>query len=138
MPLDTYSVQAPSGGMTYWYQEPRGGSGGGSTVVAAGRVRESGIDERIDRETSNLFGFAGKIPPEKFSGGGRRRRVVADRQEAAAGGGGWGEKRGKWCWEVMVEVVGCRWRGESGGKWREKGLQEWRETLYSVQCFKCR
>nr|GFB31447.1 hypothetical protein [Tanacetum cinerariifolium] len=34
------------------------------------RVRESGIDERIDRETSNLFGFAGKIPPEKFSGGG--------------------------------------------------------------------
>nr|GEY53770.1 integrase, catalytic region, zinc finger, CCHC-type, peptidase aspartic, catalytic [Tanacetum cinerariifolium] len=66
----------------------RGGSGGGSTVVAAGRVRESGIDERIDRETSNLFGFAEKIQPEKFSGGGRRRRVVAGRQEAAAGGGG--------------------------------------------------
>nr|GEX38869.1 putative ribonuclease H-like domain-containing protein [Tanacetum cinerariifolium] len=71
----------------------RGGSGGGSTVVAAGRVRESGINERIDRETSNLFGFDGKIPPEKFSGGGRRRRVVAGRQEAAAGGGEWGEKR---------------------------------------------
>nr|GFB57131.1 hypothetical protein [Tanacetum cinerariifolium] len=66
-------------------------SGGGSTVVAAGRVRESGIDERTDRETSNLFGFTGKIPPEKFSGGGRRRRVVAGRQEAAAGGGEWGE-----------------------------------------------
>nr|GFB00053.1 hypothetical protein [Tanacetum cinerariifolium] len=58
----------------------RGGSGGGSTVVAAGRVRESGINERIDRETSNLFGFAGKIPPEKFSGG----DVVA-----AAGGCRW-------------------------------------------------
>nr|GEV98459.1 hypothetical protein [Tanacetum cinerariifolium] len=65
--------------------------GGGSTVVAAGRMRESGIDERIDRETSNLFGFAGKIRPEKFSGGGRRRRVVAGRKEAAAGGGEWGE-----------------------------------------------
>nr|GFC59498.1 hypothetical protein [Tanacetum cinerariifolium] len=33
------------------------------------RVRESGVEDRIDRETRNLFGFAGKIPPEKFSGG---------------------------------------------------------------------
>nr|GFD61825.1 hypothetical protein [Tanacetum cinerariifolium] len=35
------------------------------------RVRESGVEDRIDRETRILFGFAGKIPPEKFSGGGR-------------------------------------------------------------------
>nr|GEW64893.1 hypothetical protein [Tanacetum cinerariifolium] len=37
----------------------------------------------------------------------------------------------KWCWEVMVEVMGCSRRGESGGKWMEKDLQEWRVTLYS-------
>nr|GFA04758.1 hypothetical protein [Tanacetum cinerariifolium] len=36
-----------------------------------GRVRESGVEDRIDRETRILFGFAGKIPPEKFSGEGR-------------------------------------------------------------------
>nr|GEW48807.1 retrotransposon protein [Tanacetum cinerariifolium] len=35
------------------------------------RVRESDMMGRIDRVTRNLFGFAGKIPPEKFSGGGR-------------------------------------------------------------------
>nr|GFB54580.1 hypothetical protein [Tanacetum cinerariifolium] len=35
------------------------------------RVKESGVEDRVDRETRNLFGFAGKIPPEKFSGGGR-------------------------------------------------------------------
>nr|GFC18446.1 hypothetical protein [Tanacetum cinerariifolium] len=40
---------------------------------------ESGVDDRVDRETRNLFGFAGKIPPEKFSDDG----VVV------AGGGGW-------------------------------------------------
>nr|GFB17814.1 hypothetical protein [Tanacetum cinerariifolium] len=39
-----------------------------------GRVRESDIDERIDRVIRSIFGFAGKIPPEKFSGG---SRVVA-------------------------------------------------------------
>nr|GEX52635.1 hypothetical protein [Tanacetum cinerariifolium] len=77
----------------------RGGSGGGSTVVAAGRVRESGIDERIDQETSNLFGFAGKIPPEKLSGGG----VVAAASGgcrpavAAAGGGEWGGRPAGGC-----------------------------------------
>nr|GEW73324.1 hypothetical protein [Tanacetum cinerariifolium] len=30
-----------------------------------GRVRESGVEDRIDRETRILFAFAGKIPPEK-------------------------------------------------------------------------
>nr|GEY53303.1 retrovirus-related Pol polyprotein from transposon TNT 1-94 [Tanacetum cinerariifolium] len=30
-----------------------------------GRVRESGVEDRIDRETRILFGFARKIPPEK-------------------------------------------------------------------------
>nr|GFC37456.1 hypothetical protein [Tanacetum cinerariifolium] len=70
-------------------------------VVEKRRVRESGVEGRIDRVTSNLFGFAGKIPPKKFSGGGRRRRVVADRQEAAA----------------AVEVVSAVKRA-SEGEWR--------------------
>nr|GFB08917.1 hypothetical protein [Tanacetum cinerariifolium] len=35
------------------------------------RMEESGVEDRVDRETRNLFGFAEKIPPEKFSGGGR-------------------------------------------------------------------
>ncbi|GJR48507.1 hypothetical protein Tco_1316610 [Tanacetum coccineum] len=34
------------------------------------RVRESGSGDRVDRPTRSLFGLAGKIPPEKFSGGG--------------------------------------------------------------------
>nr|GEY96043.1 hypothetical protein [Tanacetum cinerariifolium] len=34
-----------------------------------GRVRESGVEGRIDRETKILFGFARKIPTEKFSCG---------------------------------------------------------------------
>nr|GFB72540.1 hypothetical protein [Tanacetum cinerariifolium] len=35
-----------------------------------GRVRESDIRDRIDRKVGSIFGFAGKRPPEKFSGGG--------------------------------------------------------------------
>nr|GEV54775.1 copia protein [Tanacetum cinerariifolium] len=38
----------------------------------------------------------------------------------------------KWCWKVMVEVVGCSRRGESGGKWREKGF--WRLARSTVHC----
>nr|GEX19272.1 ribonuclease H-like domain-containing protein [Tanacetum cinerariifolium] len=34
------------------------------------RVRESGVGDRLDPVTGSLFGFAGKSPPEKFSGGG--------------------------------------------------------------------
>nr|GFD18941.1 hypothetical protein [Tanacetum cinerariifolium] len=34
------------------------------------RVVASDMMGRIDRVIRNLFGFAGKIPPEKFSGGG--------------------------------------------------------------------
>nr|GEX75882.1 hypothetical protein [Tanacetum cinerariifolium] len=70
-----------------WWQR---GNAGGSVVAAVGsggrggvemgrRVKESGVEDRIDRETGSLFGFAEKSPPEKFSGGGV---VVA---------GGWGE-----------------------------------------------
>nr|GEX03683.1 hypothetical protein [Tanacetum cinerariifolium] len=36
-----------------------------------GTVATRGVGDRVDRGTSNLFGFAEKIPPEKFSGGGR-------------------------------------------------------------------
>nr|GFB33067.1 hypothetical protein [Tanacetum cinerariifolium] len=48
------------------------------------RVKESGVEDRVDWETRNLFGFAGKIQPEKFSGGGRQ-------WWPAAGWGGEGE-----------------------------------------------
>nr|GFC99348.1 hypothetical protein [Tanacetum cinerariifolium] len=58
-------------------------------VVEKRRVRESGVEGQIDRVTGTLFGFAEKIPPEKFSGGGRRRRMVAGRLPVV---GWWGEK----------------------------------------------
>nr|GEZ19469.1 hypothetical protein [Tanacetum cinerariifolium] len=35
-----------------------------------GRVGESDIQDRVDRKVGSIFGFAGKRPPEKFSGGG--------------------------------------------------------------------
>nr|GFC60375.1 hypothetical protein [Tanacetum cinerariifolium] len=35
------------------------------------RVEESDILDRVDRKVRINFGFAGKIPAEKFSGGGR-------------------------------------------------------------------
>nr|GFB99186.1 hypothetical protein [Tanacetum cinerariifolium] len=37
------------------------------------RVRGGGFVDQIDRKVGKLFGFAGKSPPEKFSGGGGRR-----------------------------------------------------------------
>nr|GEZ87018.1 hypothetical protein [Tanacetum cinerariifolium] len=43
-----------------------GGSGGSGVRW---RVGESGVDDWIDRSEGNKFGFAGKSPPEKFSGG---------------------------------------------------------------------
>nr|GEZ69748.1 hypothetical protein [Tanacetum cinerariifolium] len=46
--------------------------GGGGSGVNRWRVRESDIDDQIDRSEGNNFGFAGKSPPEKFSGGGSR------------------------------------------------------------------
>nr|GEY67192.1 reverse transcriptase domain-containing protein [Tanacetum cinerariifolium] len=64
--------------------------GGGAWRGGERRVRESGVEGWIDRVTSYLFGFAGKIPPEKFSGGGRRRRVVAGRLWLPPVGGGYG------------------------------------------------
>nr|GEY66045.1 putative reverse transcriptase domain-containing protein [Tanacetum cinerariifolium] len=67
-----------------------GDSGGGGSGVNRRRVRESDIDDRIDRSEGILFGFVRKGPPEKFSGGGGV--VVAGgggrRQEAASGGKG--------------------------------------------------
>nr|GEU74976.1 integrase, catalytic region, zinc finger, CCHC-type, peptidase aspartic, catalytic [Tanacetum cinerariifolium] len=67
-------------------------SGGVSVVAARGvvekrRVRESGVEGRIDRVTSNLFGFAGKV----F----RRWLSVANggRPAVAAAGWGSGERR---------------------------------------------
>nr|GFB58697.1 hypothetical protein [Tanacetum cinerariifolium] len=65
-----------------WSVMNGGGGSGGER-----RVRESGVEGWIDRVTSNLSGFAGKIPAEKFFGGGRRRRVVVARWAAAGGVG---------------------------------------------------
>nr|GEW13523.1 hypothetical protein [Tanacetum cinerariifolium] len=53
---------------------------GGDSVVGR-RMRGGGIIDRLDRETRSLFGFAGKIPPEKFSGGGSMV-VVGGRRES--------------------------------------------------------
>nr|GFA35875.1 hypothetical protein [Tanacetum cinerariifolium] len=65
-----------------WWQQwcGRGGSGGGTVGQ---RVGASDIVDRVDREVRKLFGFAGKSPPEKFSGGGSLVVVVA------GGGGRW-------------------------------------------------
>nr|GFA13037.1 putative RNA-directed DNA polymerase [Tanacetum cinerariifolium] len=56
-----------------------GGVEASVVVVAVGdgvrRVRESDMVDRIDPVTMSLFGFAGKIPPEKFSGGGGGGRL---------------------------------------------------------------
>nr|GFA99975.1 hypothetical protein [Tanacetum cinerariifolium] len=60
---------------------------GVAAVVVARRVGESDMVGRIDQVVGTLFGFAGKIPPEKFSGGGRRRRVVVAGWAAAGGVG---------------------------------------------------
>nr|GFB34019.1 hypothetical protein [Tanacetum cinerariifolium] len=54
-----------------------GNSGGEVAAVAVGlwmvgrRVGASGIVDRIDRKVGSIFGFAGKSPPENFSGVGR-------------------------------------------------------------------
>nr|GFA19646.1 hypothetical protein [Tanacetum cinerariifolium] len=59
-----------------------GDIGGGSGVTRWWwRVGESGVEDRVDRGTRNLFGFAGKIPPEKISGGCRMVAAVAGRLE---------------------------------------------------------
>nr|GEY07580.1 hypothetical protein [Tanacetum cinerariifolium] len=63
-----------------WHGGGVGGSGGSGVRW---RVRESGVDDWIDRSEGNKFGFAGKSPPENFSGGGS---VVA---AVAAGWLGW-------------------------------------------------
>nr|GEX61497.1 RNA-directed DNA polymerase, eukaryota [Tanacetum cinerariifolium] len=60
----------------------RGGSGDGEK----GRVRESDMMVRIDREVGILFGFAEKIPSKKFSGGGVVAAAGGRPAVAAAGG----------------------------------------------------
>ncbi|GKD80212.1 hypothetical protein Tco_1342833, partial [Tanacetum coccineum] len=56
-----------------------GGCGfGGGVMMMTGVAREGEcIGDPIDRPVSHLFAFAGKIPPEKYSGGGRRWRPAA-------------------------------------------------------------
>nr|GEW21086.1 hypothetical protein [Tanacetum cinerariifolium] len=51
---------------------------GGGSGVAVGRVRESDIDERIDRSEGSLFGFPEKSPTEKHSGSGGGWPVAGD------------------------------------------------------------
>nr|GFA57178.1 hypothetical protein [Tanacetum cinerariifolium] len=52
-----------------WSQQrwQQGGSGGGTVGQ---RVGASDIRDRVDRKVGCIFGFAGKRPPEKFSGDG--------------------------------------------------------------------
>nr|GEY01294.1 hypothetical protein [Tanacetum cinerariifolium] len=71
--------------MLLWCGRRGDGSHSGAAVVVTGRwcrgwqrsdvemgrrVGKSGLKDRVDRKTGSLFGFAGKIPPEKFSGDG--------------------------------------------------------------------
>nr|GFA06818.1 hypothetical protein [Tanacetum cinerariifolium] len=61
-----------------------GGVDCGSPEVAEKwrHVTESDLGDRIDRSEGNNFGFAGKSPPEKFSGGGSLRNSSNPRQQA--------------------------------------------------------
>ncbi|GKA86223.1 putative reverse transcriptase domain-containing protein [Tanacetum coccineum] len=52
-------------GGVWWWRGFGGGDGGDIR-----RVGESELVDRVDRVVGSLFGLAGKIPPEKFSGGG--------------------------------------------------------------------
>nr|GFC06568.1 hypothetical protein [Tanacetum cinerariifolium] len=61
-----------------------GGSGGSGV---GWRVGESGVDDWVDRSEGNKFGFAGKSPPERFSGGGRVVAGGGSRWHPAAAGG---------------------------------------------------
>nr|GEX90987.1 hypothetical protein [Tanacetum cinerariifolium] len=72
----------------------RCGEGSGGDVDVAVKVAhgESGMGDRIDRETESLFGFVGKSPPEKFFGGGGVVPSGGGRLAGVAGGGGVGEK----------------------------------------------
>ncbi|GJR27698.1 hypothetical protein Tco_1103930 [Tanacetum coccineum] len=45
------------------------------------RVRESGSGDRVHRVVGSLFGLAGKIPPEKFSGGGEGSPEIGEEDE---------------------------------------------------------
>nr|GEW38104.1 hypothetical protein [Tanacetum cinerariifolium] len=54
----------------WWCCYGGSGGGGGGCGVKWRRVRESDIEDRIDRRVENNFGFTKKSPPEKFSGGG--------------------------------------------------------------------
>ncbi|GKD14032.1 hypothetical protein Tco_1198439, partial [Tanacetum coccineum] len=58
----------------------RGGGVGApvvEVVVLWWRVEASVYGDRVDRPTRSLFGLAGNIPPEKFSGGGGGCRLPA-------------------------------------------------------------
>nr|GEX30989.1 hypothetical protein [Tanacetum cinerariifolium] len=48
------------------------GGGGGGCGVNRRRVRESDIDDRIDRSEGNNFGFTGKVFRRRHRGGRRR------------------------------------------------------------------
>ncbi|GKD46741.1 hypothetical protein Tco_1271386, partial [Tanacetum coccineum] len=64
------------GGMMsrWWWHE----DGDGIMMMMTGVARDDEcIGDPIDRPVSHLFAFAGKIPPEKYSGGGRRWRPAA-------------------------------------------------------------
>ncbi|GJV74019.1 uncharacterized mitochondrial protein-like protein [Tanacetum coccineum] len=62
----------------------------GRWVGRAGKwrvVRGVGSGDRVHRVVGSLFGLAGKIPPENFSGGGSRWPVVGESPEKMSGEG---------------------------------------------------
>ncbi|GJS65127.1 hypothetical protein Tco_0679691, partial [Tanacetum coccineum] len=63
-PTPKWELLEYGGGFRKW--RLRWVSGGGGKW----RVREGGSGDRVHRVVGSLFGLAGKIPPEKFSGGG--------------------------------------------------------------------
>ncbi|GJS35077.1 hypothetical protein Tco_0533459 [Tanacetum coccineum] len=73
MSLRTTFEVSPKAETTRKWLRICGGGGvgcGGTAAGEEGRVRESGSGDRVDPLMGSLFGLAGKIPPEKFSGGG--------------------------------------------------------------------
>ncbi|GJS86653.1 hypothetical protein Tco_0769289 [Tanacetum coccineum] len=95
-------------------------SGGGGKW----RVRESGSGDRVDRPTRSLFGLAGKIPPEKFSGGGEWWPAAG---ELAGEEGGEGEENESSPEQYKELLIGGAWNRDSANM-RKKG--ERTKTVY--------
>nr|GEX11633.1 hypothetical protein [Tanacetum cinerariifolium] len=88
------------------------------------RVGASDIVDRIDRKTGSLFWFAGKSPPEKFSGGGGWPEMAADRRQQVAGAG---RREMEYLNDEMTELV-----MDSSGSYH---MTHMRDFLYDFKGF---